>query len=726
MLTRQPSRRRDLIEMSRQERENSDEDDVFDAKPHDLGEQLEVMARRVKAGELDPTQATSLLLAETPASTENQNLFFENVAAVSTKELGESLESLIGRLGTPPDDIIDAWCKQLCCAALIHHHETGHSLPVIAPSKWSVDHEGHLIWNGFMFVSHDDQWPEPDRGSLINILAFRESLLPEAKATESKHTPPAIPHVPGLRRETTPSKSKLVSEKHTKPRAAKTSKRGQYIGGGLLAASLAVMAAILVNVNAKKPEAPQTQSVASSDVFAPGKSQLADASSQLAPEVTSDSAADVLSTEPIGESSEGISNADSSPSEFATLESSETAVGSSNNIDDASGLGLDVSVDMSLGSLIPNSTTSAEETSPASDDTNPDNTDPDNTDPAAKMPIGMGDGPTVDPLADNDSPSPDESPQTTRTAETAAIELPPIGERETRAELIAASAAESLTLDFPFSVNLSMKPTESSKSVIQNSQNEEGVGYVTLDDGAANFQWAEQAARVSGGTSLLHGRIRAGDDVVFLRPVIEADALTFEFDRADIQPTWDLRGPIPPRITRLAVELDVPEEVELGWVEPIDPADLRRTRGVAVFQSKDNEKVAMGMRFDIRCSRKLSIRIRFAGRLDAQAPWQLVSQPMLDQLANNVANQQTRISAQITQVSTAYSTAPSYQKRSIRDRRDALEDQAETLREFARRLADFQGLMTQLQAGAQLKLRVWVQWPDGTEQSLLATKATGK
>ncbi|MGB7325860.1 MAG: hypothetical protein WBD31_13380, partial [Rubripirellula sp.] len=193
----------------------------------------------------------------------------------------------------------------------------------------------------------------------------------------------------------------------------------------------------------------------------------------------------------------------------------------------------------------------------------------------------------------------------------------------------------------------------------------------------------------------------------------------FSFETFDTMPTWNLRAPIPPSVSRISVDFDIPDDLEIGWVEPIEADAIRRSRGLAVLTSTDNEDVSLGIRFDIRCNRKLECRLRFAGRLDSSMPWNMVSNAGVEAFANQLAYQAGLVSNEAQRLSAVYEIARTSTGRRVikikQSRNDAL---AEEIRTAAKRVAQLQSLMATIESTATLRVKVWVDWPD-TEQTIL-------
>jgi hypothetical protein len=351
------------------------------------------------------------------------------------------------------------------------------------------------------------------------------------------------------------------------------------------------------------------------------------------------------------------------------------------------------------------------------------------------MAVAAGD----DPLAEEDEENaPAESPQPTRVAAVRAVELPPVDDAETRCVVAEGQLVEPL-LQFPFDVPLQMdraaanqEPADSEPPTalrILDRTDGDVIAYVDVTNHQSRFRWTDQAQGSPAAKSLFHGRIRDGQQTIYLRPSIEADAWKISFDRSDTRPTWDLGSILPPRVTRLATDLkvlggDQKNSIEFGWIEPVESTSPRRTRGLAIVTPPDGETVAVGLRFDIRCSRTLSCRVRTFGRLDPEAPWQLVSRPMLDRVADQLTTRATRLSHLSTQIETVYSKSDARQRRQLAPQRDAIKGQADRVQMIADRVAALWSLIGRIENEVEIQTRLWVQWPDETEQDLFATAST--
>ncbi len=281
-----------------------------------------------------------------------------------------------------------------------------------------------------------------------------------------------------------------------------------------------------------------------------------------------------------------------------------------------------------------------------------------------------------------------------------------------------ATAATDLALDFPFDVPLTIGDHDG-EWVIRDTRNDVPVATIRTASDGTHLQWSESASDSPLASVLLHGRLRSGDGrMSFLRPKIEADPWPLSLDQADVRPTWDLRRPLPPRVSRISVGYELPRDIELGWIEPLEETDVRRGRAMAVLTPVDGESVALGMRLDIRGGRKLSCRIRFAARLDPAMPWQVISHSTLLQCCDQLTLQAAVLSRETQRLAAVYQQADTLGRRVLRFKQERVKTQTESVREISSRVAELQSLIASLEADATIKLRVWVEWPD-EQQTIL-------
>ncbi len=269
---------------------------------------------------------------------------------------------------------------------------------------------------------------------------------------------------------------------------------------------------------------------------------------------------------------------------------------------------------------------------------------------------------------------------------------------------LADSPMNGLKLDFPFDVPLQIQG-EQSPWEIRDTRKEMAIAVISNGPDRTELKWSDGCRPVG----LLYRPWSTGEspiavvNTVFLRPLIEADPWPIRVDKPDVMPTWDLRQPIPPRVARLSIDFDLPDDIEAGWIEPIEPESLRRARGLAVLTPKDGESVSLGIRLDIRCSRKLSCRVRYAGRLDASMPWQVVSTPLLEQFANQLTQQAILVSREATRLDAVYEIAGSSGRRILRVKQNRNDALAETIRTASQRVAQLQTLIATIEADAAIQ-----------------------
>ncbi|MFK8114502.1 MAG: hypothetical protein AB8B91_20040 [Rubripirellula sp.] len=635
---------------------------------------IESALKRVQSGELSLEEATRTLLATQP----------------TTSRIAETLDSLIDRLGHPPSDITEVWCEQATQVTIKYLNRSGQSLPPFELDEWLLDATGNLSWRDVTYESDRETRFTPTAESQFYVEQFRRSLHPELDVANA-----------GELATDSPKRQTQTDSLPEHPEPAANARLGPRGRQALLAAGVLACAAtggmILYNASSVS-EVSQTPEPAtpppSTSIFSPETISGSD----FATESNAPTASELETLETIESMTEA---------EFAELESNVQA-DSTFSLDDlmpatASFVpprqpmtNIDAANDNDLS--MNSSELAAGETKPASE---------------------MSANDSVDAALDDDTSAPDESPQQTRTSKTMAIRLPDI--ETTDATLLTNAKPSSLRLEFPFEVPLELvgqTPWE-----IRDTRKNILVASIASAAEGIDLAWSKDAAGSASVSALAHGRVETDSGKIYLRPSIEAAPWPIRLDQPDVMPTWNLAHAIPPRVTNLTIDFQLPEEIELGWIEPIEPGSLRRTRGLAVLTPKDSESISLGIRFDIRCSRKLTVRVRFAARLDPSMPWQIVSNSMLDQLANQLTAQASLVSAEATRLERVASTAGSTGRRYLRIKQDRNDDRGEMVRTTSLRVAQLQSMIAGLEAEGAVEMKVWVQWPD-SQQVLLSTAST--
>jgi hypothetical protein len=237
------------------------------------------------------------------------------------------------------------------------------------------------------------------------------------------------------------------------------------------------------------------------------------------------------------------------------------------------------------------------------------------------------------------------------------------------------------------------------------------------------FQWSPEAHRTPIARELQQSRLRVDGKSIFLRLPITADPLRFRFDDVDQNPAWDLMMPVVTHQTKLASRLELPDSIDVSWIEPIATDAFRNGRALAILTSnEDDESYALGVRADFKCGRKFTCRLRYAARLDPNMPWQPISRNRLAQYAAELTGYASLISREAERLARmneiAYDIGGRRGKQIITQktiRNNALKEQVETA---IKRISQLQGLMARIENEAALHLCLTTQWTDG-DQSIL-------
>ena len=608
--------------------------------------------------------------------------------------LPESLAQMIQRIGKPPTSVLQQWGQQLGNHdfAQADLNETsmlqGHPL-----SRWYVDTDGSLSRFG-----HNEIQPVEDVHE-----GFDEST--EANAS---HEPVGTNGSGGIfdRPKEEVDGESLALTGNTSKSSNNTYKtrlaRWGIVSSLLLASSLTALFFLRSKRNS-------TESVAT--VTATREPELRSTTSQT---TTSDRPS--------------TNTNQSQPDSPLELESFNELEAYADESGDASIVSVNTLVDSdsmlsSLGDLLaaPSSNhTSNNQNSDDLEDTQPSET----SDGQQKEVSSLSTGPSKDALEDDAMIEVAESPQEVKSLTSGSVTLPMLADIKT-ASIIKGLSIEGLDIEFPMNVAAKL------------GRSDENDQYFLIDEASSiplaiiqpanemerllSWRWTENAKSKSISNTIHHGRIRdRSGSVVHLRETVVAEPVLFTFDESDLHPTWDLGRTIPPRITRYEISFELPTEVEEAWINPVDSTRPRRDQAIAVISVKDSETVRLGIRFDIKCTSKLSCRIRYAARLDPSLPWETFTTDGLGKYAVQLSSQAKLVEQQLNRIEGIYDVADSYARRRIRPGRDAVKLNLKMLETMMDRLTELQTLTSILSTEARIRFQVRVLWPDG-EQVLFST-----
>lgn len=656
---------------------------------------IESTLRQIQAGELSPDEATELLLSLdlelNGATVAKGQPVADRDAADNVDDLAngrESLVEMIDRLGPPPPEIVDAWCDQLASIAAQHRLTTDGPLPTIDWHDCELTDQGELVWNGI--AASGDHAGELSGDSQTQIAGFRESLLPAIAPEMTFASTTSV---------------QPEAEPAAKPRRKLKLKPAWRTAATISTIAACGIIALFVVRNATRDE-PATVAKKSNAVDPTGANVFDFSNSTDAkPAILRETIAELERFETLDEAQLLVEEqkAKSAAPSFlldAMMPSIEPVASQKSDV-----------VPVPSAASDPPATKEPDFAPPAVAPENIDEPLPDQT------------MPTLGKSIDDDAVPPDETEQDTQLAASAGsvvrhIELPDAdADLDAKPFLISEQPLGELSIDFPFDVPVAVRRDGDGWS-IDDTRKKVAIANLTPAGDSVAMVWANTAGQSASLASLHHGRLQddAGNQI-FLRPIVAAEPFRLKLASTDVMPAWNLREPIG-RHTRLAIDFDLPGDVEFGWVEPVQAGELKRTRALAVLTPKDDEGVALGIRFDIRCSRKLSMRIRYGGRLDSSMPWQTVSTSGVAAFADQLAYQAGLVSQEATRLSGVHDIAGSLGRRIIRAKQQRNDQLADDIRKVADRVAALQSLMAKVDAGGELKISVHAQWPDTTQPIL--------
>ncbi|MFG0290042.1 MAG: hypothetical protein ACF8CQ_17810 [Rhodopirellula sp. JB044] len=242
------------------------------------------------------------------------------------------------------------------------------------------------------------------------------------------------------------------------------------------------------------------------------------------------------------------------------------------------------------------------------------------------------------------------------------------------------------------------------------------------------FRWLPASTTFRRSADLAHARLRGEQgDLVYLRPQLDAEAILLALKKRDEKLKWNLAGPVDGAATRFNVTLHVPDDVAVEWIEPINETSPRKTRGIALLTLKDSpEAAALAVRMDVRTTSSLSMRIRYGGRLDPSMPWQWTDAKTIRSTLEAVTRQLQLADEQLLMLDAAISRADKMRARrqeaALEMQRDQIEEAVKGGTTMAKRLAELDQLVALLDADGKITSELNVHWPDGSIQTLLSLR----
>lgn len=733
----------------------------------------------VRAGRLTPQQAAQRMLA----SEQSQNSAGESATASKTGLPGkaelagnqtrdaittpriafenlESLQSLLQRLGRPPNDIIEVWCRQIESVALIHQSELGAPMGVIQPSDWKVDASGRLIWcdNHGRFLQADSHSLATASSTVVGELppevreridAFRAEL----KAVPSIHSEPAARVASQTsssgkeqvdppsstvvnygevsraekKRQTAEKFAQALSERFGTPlesavepgrmlpeKSVRPERKFGWFYKSLVVIGFVGLVGLIVNSSRdrlastkesgnQKPEIESKQDVPTSSLSQGFDSNPNDRQTATIEPVELEL---FLSEDQGKETPESDFMVPIDSSAIGPQINGPTAiVTSSDSRKDDERRRADLVSEIPAEPAVENS----DETSAVSSILNMPLVD--------LKAVGRDAAKAEQENLKKESEEAESVPQPTRPELSNAIQLPPLDD-DTAAVAIPLSDLRSAKLVFPGNMQISSQSSNNGMTILATGK-KVPIASLRPSETGIEFRWTLQAKTTSLSPLLANGCLVSGDQELFLRPVIQAAPIPLSLQRIELHPTWDLATAVPARSTRLGVELVTPDEIELAWLQPIDAKSTRRTIGRLVLQPTDGETIQVGLAMEIRCGKTLSCRIQCVGRLDPSDPWTPMSRPMIERYLDALNAGSEKLLHQKSLMATAYSDANTDLRRKLKPRKDFIDDELESFEEITERVGDMLKLMAQIERDVQVKIRVWVVWPDEKEQTLL-------
>jgi len=668
---------------------------------------VEDILRGIAEKKIDPDSAARALLGFGPTS----SIVYQPASdsRVGPQSDLESMRSLVQRLGPPPPEIEEDWKRQIQSLAKSWHARENRPLPPLTLDDWLVDAENRLSLSP-------------------KIAAIAIDGLSPSPATRSDGKP-------------APESTSLAAEK---PIAKQPKPRKQHrVHHPAIAASIAAAALVLLLIFAiarqSAPEATPEDSSLSHGQASPPPSRSG-SPSPFEPGFISQS--QTPADESVDLQAGVMALAEPSPP-FAQPSPPQTIrpdFGFDNPL--LSGLPIESSqstaTDNTSGQDAPDLSTESASTTPPDRRNNPqtdwdtkaaDATGPEDAAAIADQPVESAtprQAVTLPPLRPATSPAVAASVAASKGE---AAKDPPAD----NSTLIGVNLIRSAQWDFPQTTNIQFTPAVSPAGNASDGQPERwlwtdsasGAQLAVLDqvDEQLFFRWSEQATATSLSRQIAAGRLRLTDSTgqpstVFLRPHLRTSPLRLDAAETDTRLSWPLEGPAIYQAPNLNLEATQPEKVDMSWVEPPDPTNIRKQTSTLQWTPAGKPSPAIRCRIECKATTKLQMRLRYFAQLDSTFPWQPYSANQLTMALDQVTQLLERRTAELSQLENQYRNATTSDRRSIRPLKESVEQAITQLRSILQQLQQLNILHSAVVATSHLQLTLTTNWPDGPQTIL--------
>lgn len=298
--------------------------------------------------------------------------------------------------------------------------------------------------------------------------------------------------------------------------------------------------------------------------------------------------------------------------------------------------------------------------------------------------------------------------------------------------LIGVNTIRDVQWDFPTPTTIQFTPHKQSENEsngpvarwtwIDTASSTELASLHQIDDQLL-FRWSEQATSSPLSRQMAAGRLRLTDMTgqsasVFLRPHLRTSPLRLDASAAEARFNWPLEGPAIYHAPSLNLQAITAEAVEMTWVEPPDPTNIRKRIATLQWTPSGKSSPAIRCRIECKATTKLQMRLRYFAQLDNTFPWQPYSAAQLTLALDQVTQLLERRTAELSQLESQYRNATTGEKRSIRPLKENVEQAVNQLRSTLQRLQQFNILHSAVATTAHLRLTFTTDWPDGPQTIL--------
>lgn len=244
--------------------------------------------------------------------------------------------------------------------------------------------------------------------------------------------------------------------------------------------------------------------------------------------------------------------------------------------------------------------------------------------------------------------------------------------------------------------------------------------------GLASLSWTPLAAETATAEQLRNGRLRIGDQVVYLRTPTQSASVRLDLAQPRQTEQWLLAAQPDPRHSRTSISAANGAEGDgepllVRWLNAAEENPARQVRALAEIRAEEESPVAVRVRLDVQRGRRLELEALSVATIEPTAGWQSATRDAITAAQERVDGQRLEIQRMLEVVRQRRSIADGRQlKRALRRQQEVLEHQQEVMSQWTERLAALQVMLARIASEIEWQIQVHTEWPDERQPIFLS------